>query len=248
MKPITPATAASWLEDWFHRASKGVLRQAPERMIAPGYFVAKPTCAEDLVGAFARDDDGTHVCQPDGGGYSWVLLEAAPAVTAPALVFITGATFSASSAVNVDNCFSATYENYQIVISNMSQSNGVDWQMRMRVGGADNSTAGSYLFGGNYSTQGGANNAFGSGGTTFWGIHQVANAASSGRTTIEVARPFLADTTDITWHGITTNGTVLRAVRGGGHHTQATSYDGFTIFPASNTITGTYRVYGVADS
>jgi hypothetical protein len=33
-----------------------------------------------------------------------------------------------------------------------------------------------------------------------------------------------------------------------GAHTTATAYDGFSIFPASGTITGTLRVYGYTDA
>lgn len=41
------------------------------------------------------------------------------------LVYITGSTFSASSAVNVNNCFSSTYENYRVVVSFTSAVGGV---------------------------------------------------------------------------------------------------------------------------
>lgn len=62
----------TWLEEWFNRSGKGVLRMRPQRMIAPGHYETLPTASVDNRYALAADDDGTWVCQPDGlGGWEW---------------------------------------------------------------------------------------------------------------------------------------------------------------------------------
>lgn len=64
--------AMTWLEAWFARTGKGVLRMRPQRMLAPGHFDTLPAAGVDFDGALAHDSDGTWVCQPDGlGGFAW---------------------------------------------------------------------------------------------------------------------------------------------------------------------------------
>ena len=67
--------AVTWLEDWFYRAGRGVLRMVPNTLFAPGHFATLPTAGNAFDGATAHTSAGTWVCQPDGaGGYEWVLL------------------------------------------------------------------------------------------------------------------------------------------------------------------------------
>lgn len=74
--------AMTWLEAWFARTGKGVLRMRPQRMIAPGHFDTLPTAGVDFDGALAHDTDGTWFCQPDGlGGFAWIA--AGPGPTGP---------------------------------------------------------------------------------------------------------------------------------------------------------------------
>jgi hypothetical protein len=69
MKPLLDAGSA--MNGWF-AAGKAVISQGMGRLLRPGYWSAKPPAGVDFVSAFARDDDGAWVCQPDGaGGYRW---------------------------------------------------------------------------------------------------------------------------------------------------------------------------------
>ena len=62
------------------------------------------------------------------------------------LVLIETTTATAVAAINVDDCFSATYDNYKIVITGFPVNADIQMTMRLRVSGADNSTT-------NYSMQ-----------------------------------------------------------------------------------------------
>lgn len=157
--------------------------------------------------------------------------------TAGGLVKITDATFSAQSAVNVNNCFTSTYENY-VIVMNGTASAGAQIRLRMRLSGTDASGA-------NYD----------------WQYLEAAN------TTISASRSTSQTSADISYFTTTKSGFVLELYgpqladrtpyfcrtsltlpannhQMVGQHTLSTAYDGFSVFPASGTITGTLRVYG----
>jgi hypothetical protein len=157
----------------------------------------------------------------------------------------TGAvTFSAVSSVSLNGCFTSTYDNYEIVF-NIVSTNDADVKFRWRVGGADNSSA-------NYSwTQAGtfASTSGFSGGQTnndTSARFATSNAASSqkfGKYTF--FNPFATATSGYSGTQTYSSGTANYngSVMGLGFN-GTTSFDGFTLFPAAGTITGTIRVYG----
>ena len=163
------------------------------------------------------------------------------AAAAGGLVHIITTTFSAVSSVSLDNVFSSTYENYQVKLD-FTGSVDATTDLRYRVGGVDNSDANSYK---GQALRGSSTSA-----TAFSNSGNIGTSAvSDGGTlrsvcTVEVFDPALAVTTF--W--MNTNRTRddmigIFTFR----HTTATAFDGFTIIPASGTITGTIRVYGYAN-
>jgi hypothetical protein len=54
-------------------------------------------------------------------------------LTAKQRVLLSSSTPSAASSVSFDNVFTATYETYEILISNMSQSAAQDWRLWLRL-------------------------------------------------------------------------------------------------------------------
>jgi hypothetical protein len=173
-------------------------------------------------------------------GLKW----ATPATPSSGLTLISTTTFTSSSAVNVDNVFSSTYANY-VVFANYVGSGNIATSLRFRVSGSDNTTS-------NYNTQ-----RLDVGGTT------VSAARSSSQTSIRVTDatvnpgfcalnvldPFATQKTILTSSGVF-NGSPAGIEQQiiGGTFTDTTSFTGFTIFPASGNITGTIRVYGLANS
>ena len=161
---------------------------------------------------------------------------------ASALTLLNTTTFSAVASQSINDVFSATYDNYKIVL-NATNTGGYSNAIRFRVGGSDNSTA-NYNWsqvarGSNQNTVEGFS---GSNVTSGELGNQYPNANGQ---IIDVFNPFLADETLYTTMICSLSGStqILRII--GGALNLTTSFTGFTIFPSSLTITGTVRVYGV---
>ena len=156
------------------------------------------------------------------------------------LVKIVDQTFSAGSAVSVNNCFTSTYQNYRVVLSGVQfAASSYAVRFRMRLSGTDATAANSYRI----------EEIFISGSSTvtasyLTGDYLTIGGASSGSVqslmVLEIARP---------------NDAVFTAIHSqcsydgffgifGGSHSVATAYDGFTIYHPSSTLSGTVRVYG----
>jgi hypothetical protein len=152
--------------------------------------------------------------------------------------------FSAASSVSLNDVFSATYQNYVISVS-FSGTAGAYLGLRLRVGGSDASGS-NYTWGFVAVSTGGSSFVLTGAGATTSNISRFQNAAASISSAIfTVFRPFDADRT--AYHGTTfydDGATVASPAAIGGQHSLQTSYTGFTLIPASGTITGTVSVYG----
>ena len=158
--------------------------------------------------------------------------------------------FSGASSVSVNNCFTATYNNYRIIF-NPTASVGTDSSLnfRYRAGGSDISTA-----------------TYGSQRIVSFGTNTVSSANLTGNTmhplslitasyadvyysVIEVHNPFLSRKkvfrTDI--NSLGSGGPTFYLETHGGYNDTVTSFDGFSIFTGGTSITGTIRVYGYAN-
>jgi len=153
-------------------------------------------------------------------------------------------TFTGVSTVSLNGCFTSTYDNYEIV-SNIVSTNDTDIKFRWRVGGADNSSA-------NYSwTQAGtfaATGTFAGGATNNdtsarFASSNAVNSQKFGKYTF--FNPFATATSGYSGTQTYSSGTANYngSVMGLGFN-GTTSFDGFTLFPAAGTMTGTIRVYG----
>lgn len=197
--------------------------------------------AADLNDTFASKADypsgGTDgdMLVKDGTSTDWVT----PSVAG--LTLITAESFSAVSSVSLNGCFSATYQNYRVMLYTVA-SGSLNLRWRFRVSGADNSNS-SYerqSLEGN-STTAGASRAtgqdhhnLGDPSTTDYGAH-----------VFDIWRPFDASATAMTNVELRRAGPVLRLDNL--QFTAATSFDGFTIYTSANNITGKVRVYGYKD-
>jgi hypothetical protein len=162
------------------------------------------------------------------------------------LVFVTSGTFSASSAVNVDNCFTSTYENYRVIFEITASATATgDTAVGMRVGGATNTTS-------NYSRALRGLTTAGSGGdnsgssNTSWSLSSTASNEDNGGLIMDFIRPQLTTKTAVNafWYeGV--DGAFQMGVFFFG---ASTAFDGFTVTRSSGTMTGNYRVYGYANS
>ena len=151
-------------------------------------------------------------------------------------------TFSSCQTLSLNGVFSSAYDNYMIVMGDLSGSNqSVD--IRLRASGTDNSTASSYtrqfLFGTGTSVSGAR---VSDSSTPFFTGSTPARSGCIGY----LFGPFLAQPTagrSVCCYGAT-DGTVLDYAF---THNQTTSYDGITFIAnagASGLMTGIVTVYG----
>jgi hypothetical protein len=157
------------------------------------------------------------------------------------MVLLNTTSFSAVASQSLNNVFSATYENYRLVLRCTSSTNQAV-NFRLRASGSDNSTT-------NYDYQDiSADNTSLSGSRSTSqtsGLFAMAGAGSSSThwniTTIDITNPFEALKTSSIAHGNYAAGPLLRIITN--IHNVATSFDGITFF-VGGTITGSISVYG----
>ena len=173
---------------------------------------------------------------------------AAPAPSISGLTLITKSTFSASASHSVDNCFSATYNNY-LLLFKLRGSTTNQLRMRLRVSAADN-TGSIYVNSGWYvAPESGANGAGFDNDVSSWALAATPTTDVFYTSNFTIFNPFLAEYTQM--QGVlnryynTTSQTDVAMQTLGAWHKAATSYTGFTLFPdTSGTITGEATVYG----
>jgi hypothetical protein len=160
------------------------------------------------------------------------------------LRLITSQSFSASTAVNLNNVFTSAYENYKVIIS-LNASTATNLLMRMRASGTD-FTAGNKYFTAAYNSLWGD---FNSSDVNQWQVG-YGDAASAIGFAMEFYRPLpSAVDTAITFNqvGGRSGSYVYAPFVGAAGIRENRGFDGFTLYPSAGNITGTIRVYGMAN-
>jgi hypothetical protein len=160
------------------------------------------------------------------------------------LVFVSSTNIAnPSSAVSIDNCFTSTYDNYRVTVRISNSTGANDCYLRFRVGGSDDTAA---VYGWMYLglTAGGASlNSSGGGQNFSYTGTSVSATAIAATFSFDVMSPFLAEETRTYGFGYNRAAGGMRV--GAIQHTNATSFDGFTIYPSANDWTaGIITVYG----
>jgi hypothetical protein len=165
-------------------------------------------------------------------------IDATVFASASALVKISTTTFSAVSSQSINNVFSATYNNYLILLNGVTSANP-DFLFRLRVSSTDASGATDYVRPGllnNKNTTtilngGGADSSSG-----YLGFGATAEFAL----TSTFFNPFLTKPTLNLYQNY---GNEFQNW-GGNSHKLSTSYTGITFFPSTGTMTGSVTIYG----
>ena len=155
---------------------------------------------------------------------------------------------TAATALSVNGCFTSAYDNYQIVWDIRSTS-AASWylNMRMRVAGTDAATSYSSAFAyPSFSSDSVA--GFGSSaGTTSFVFGFIGDTSLGNSGVMSIRAPAIAARTLMNYQsGTFASGGSSWA--GGGMHTTATAYDGFSVISISGNITGNLRIYGLRNS
>jgi hypothetical protein len=179
-------------------------------------------------------------------GAAWATVGPA---SAGALTLIATASPSAVASISFNNCFSATYQNYLILVS-FSAAVGANASitMRLRASGTDATTNYNWLF----SRAGTDIATVACGNTLSTTSIQVSNLdATNLQNSVQVQafNPFAASRTEFMSmsQGAIASGRWdnLNVVS---YHSTATSYDGITFLTSGTSFTGTIRVYGYSNS
>jgi|694.fasta_scaffold154655_3 hypothetical protein len=157
------------------------------------------------------------------------------------LVFVASTTFSASSGVEVSNCFTSTYDNYKILITYYgSSASNTTWQMMT---GTNTKENGSVYYRYGYYWTSFINNLNSGPNTSDFITNHGTTASIYSFAEITCFRPNVSGVRTSSLIQaydpasslvITTTETVATT----------TAYTGFYFFPAAGNITGTITVYG----
>ena len=166
-------------------------------------------------------------------------------VGASGLTLISATTLSGTTSIN--DCFSASYQNYIIKINALPD--GSILRMRYRVAGADNST--SNYDSGSTTSYTDANTApfvqNSSAATSF--NMALPTACELWNGSLEVFNPFATDYSSITARCSYSQSTYpIFHISSGFNFRLTTSFTGVTFFTDSGVLTGTVKVYGLANS
>jgi len=151
-------------------------------------------------------------------------------------------TFTAATGININGCFTSSYDNYLVVIRANADSSASGMKLRFRAGGTDNSTASSYV------TQ----NLLAS-STTVSGTRTTNNITTDILAAYATQRagahlyfygPYLAQPT--AGRSVTALDNSSATITDCAFtHNQSTAYDGFTLIGDTN-MTGALTIYGLS--
>jgi len=154
------------------------------------------------------------------------------------LIHINTSTFSAATTHSVDNVFSATYDNYELVFNNLSCSTAADLRFRFRDGSGELSTNvyDFFLMTNETPTRSLNNNHF-----------IVANMGGNiiARSTVRILGPFNTGYNSAAIAHMIIDSTSNLGLRSFYQQlTNTNSYTGFSIFGSAGNITGSVSVFG----
>ena len=150
-------------------------------------------------------------------------------------------TFSAVTSLSLNGCFTADFDNYVISVRGVCNTSNVDVRVRMRASGTDNTTANSYT---HQRIQASSTTVNAQRVTEDSAIVSGIGSEQRSGFWLNLYGPFLAQPT--AGRGVMVDGTSgARILEYAFTHNQSTSYDGFTMYPGANNISGALQVYGV---
>jgi len=145
------------------------------------------------------------------------------------------------SSVSINNCFSATYKNYRMILNLLPDATNAQIRIKFRTAGADNSSNIYYFNNLLFTT--GTTSSLNSGAPQTYTVVTEALGGGISTMSIDIINPFPAEKT-------TMSGSGAYEVRGLQHFTYfngATSFDGLTISTAGSFTSGNLRIYGYKD-
>lgn len=162
--------------------------------------------------------------------------------TSAGMDLINTTSFSTSGGVNIDNIFSATYDNYQIVMTSIGTANA-EIYFQFRTGGSTNTNSNYYTQ--EFQADAGTYSSTRNGPITS-GLYLAKQNTSRCNSQIFLQNPFASVSTGAESLIINNTDAFPNLRYHVGNFSGTTSFDGIRISPASGTMTGTVSIYGMA--
>ena len=166
------------------------------------------------------------------------------AASSGALTLITSTTISSATSKSVDNCFTSTYQNYKIFIATSAATSTALLSLKLRASSTDAST--NYNYARLICNTNGVSAQIDALGTDEFFCGEASATGVSG---LELTIYGPAETNETALHSIFAGRNPTNPIVQifSGEHSTAGAYDGFTLLSDQN-LTGTIRVYGIANS
>ena len=196
--------------------------------------------AADTAGRLAIGTNG-QVLQSNGTTATWVT----PSASSSAIVYVGQGTFSGATSATLDNVFTSTYRNYLLMMDYTMTTPGGEIRVTFRTGGTDNTNA-NYYSNITYGAGGTAGSATASGGTTA----KIGGGTTTGGGLVSATfyAPQATDQSRIESRGHKGVGADAEVHVYNAGFSGTTSFDGIKLSTSTGTITGTFRIYGIANS
>lgn len=189
-------------------------------------------------------------------GSSWRGLGGLVPIVAPT-VSVSGGTatantlgvisFSGATSVSLNNVFSSSYTNYEVLIYGVYGSvDNAGWSFRYRASGTDNSSAQYYMAGSAYQNSNGGVSSWGTGVGSSYDLGRVRpGGAINASERFTIFNPAVSGRqTQIYGGGFWENSSSPYGFTMAGSVNNTAAYDGFTLFPGSGNFTGFIQVLG----
>jgi len=159
------------------------------------------------------------------------------------LTLINTTTFSAVTAVQVDDCFTSTYDNYLVLLQIPTVST-TNITIRCRLVDTVTPYAGAdyEYYAAGVLDSGATSNLAAYSQTSFQFTSN--NSATSSALTLNLFSPKLAATTNATFNSMSRSSAWYFSYAGAGGLRTSTAYEGIQFYPSSGNFTGTLSIYG----
>jgi hypothetical protein len=193
----------------------------------------------DTVGRLAVGTNGQLLAADSstGSGLKWAN---------PGLTLLTTQSFTSVASVNVNDVFSAAYDNYRIfVTSGVSTNADRVITLRLRVGGADDTGTAYRLQSNGINASGTAVNSVSTSTTSFVLQTNCYYNDFLFSAALDIANPFASTFTNLTGQSVGGNNTVNFGLNVNANFISTTSFTGFTLLnSAGNFTSGKVSVFG----
>jgi hypothetical protein len=153
--------------------------------------------------------------------------------------------FTTQSAIQIDNVFTSTYDNYRVVFkSSACSATNVSINLRLVNGTSPITTSLYYYAAVGYTATGSSASTVGNPLSSFNLAQSSTSVGDIAAFSADIIDPQIALKTKILWQSYNFNGATTFSYNGGGEYDESTQVEGLQVFPASGTFSGTISVYG----